>query len=136
MALSAIATLIHAQEGHVSPFDKVRWQNAGLPGAEMGVLWGRKADGTAVWAFRLQPGVAIPPHTHSRDYWGVAVQGRWEHIDQNGQAVVTRQDAYVHIRARDLHGDRCVGPVVCINLIRFTGPRDIQFPKAPSTKKP
>jgi quercetin dioxygenase-like cupin family protein len=128
--------LAHAQDGEIIPFDNVRWQPAGLPGAEMAMLWGNEADGTAMWAFRLQPGVAIPPHTHSKDYWGVAVQGRWEHIASDGQIVVTAQDAYVRIRAHDIHGDRCVGPEVCINLVQFSGPRDIQFPDVTPTKKP
>lgn len=70
--------LAHAQESHVFPFDQVGWSPTGLPDAEMAILWGSEADGTAMWAFRLQPGVAIPPHTHSRDYWGLAVQGRWQ----------------------------------------------------------
>lgn len=128
LALTALATLAHAHEGPVFKLDHVQWQPAGLPGAEMAVLWGDEHRGTAVWAFRLQPGVAIPAHTHSNDYWGFAIQGSWAHIDRNGQTIVTAQDAYVRIQANESHADRCVGPQVCINIIQFRGARDIHFP--------
>lgn len=133
LSLAALSTLATAQDGDVFRFDQVQWQPAGLKGAEMAVLWGNEAEGTAVWAFRLQPGVAIPSHTHSADYWGVAVQGRWGHIDSQGRTVVTAQDAYVRIRANESHADRCMGPEVCINVIQFRGPRDIVFTAAPTT---
>jgi len=131
LALCALASYAHAQDNHVFKLDRVNWQSAGLPGAEMAVLWGDEAQGTAVWAFRLQPGVAIPPHTHTKDYWGFAIQGQWAHIDDQGRTVATGQDAYVRIRADDLHADRCVGPQACINIIQFSGARDIVFPEAP-----
>lgn len=133
LTLAALSTLAAAQDGDVFRFDRVQWQPAGLEGAEMAVLWGNEAQGTAVWAFRLQPGVAIPPHTHSKDYWGFAIQGRWGHIDSQGRTVVTAQDAYVRIRANESHADRCMGPEVCINVIQFNGQRDIIFPAAPKT---
>lgn len=133
LALAALSPLAAAHDGDVFRFDRVKWQPAGLKGAEMAVLWGDEARGTAVWAFRLQPGVAIPPHTHSNDYWGFAIQGRWGHIDSQGRTVVTAQDAYVRIRANESHADRCMGPEVCINIIQFNGQRDIVFPTAPKT---
>ncbi len=131
LALTALTTFAQAQDGHVFKLDQVAWQPAGLKGAEMAVLWGDEAKGTAVWAFRLQPGVAIPPHLHTKDYWGFAIQGQWAHIDEHGHTVVTGQDAYVRIRANELHADRCVGPQACINIIQFGGGRDIVFPEAP-----
>jgi quercetin dioxygenase-like cupin family protein len=129
LAISSAALLAHAQEPNAYSFDKVQWQPAGLAGAEMAMLWGDESKGTAVWAFRLQPGVRIPAHTHSRDYWGFAIQGNWVHVDASGKEVITDQNAYAHIRANDMHGDRCAGPQVCINILKFEGPRDIFFPK-------
>ncbi len=133
LALTALTTFAHAQAEHVFKLDQVKWQPAGIPGAEMAMLWGNDSQGTAVWAFRLQPGVAIPAHTHSKDYWGFAIQGKWAHIDSKGQTIVTGQDAYIRIRANDLHADRCVGPEVCINIIHFNGARDIVFPQTQKT---
>lgn len=115
--------------GHVFRFDDVAWQETGLDGAEMAILWGSEEEGDAIWAFRIQPGVAIPPHTHSNDYWGIAVQGNWVHVDADGNEVVTGQDSYTRIRAGALHGDRCQGPEVCINILDFAGARDIAFPE-------
>lgn len=129
-AMSTLPHASHAQEDLVNRLDQVKWQPAGLPGAEMAMLWGNDSQGTAVWAFRLQPGVVIPSHTHSRDYWGFAIQGKWAHIDAKGQTVITGQEAYVRIRANEPHADRCVGPEVCINILQFSGPRDIVFPAA------
>lgn len=123
------ACIGQADELHVFKFDDVDWQPAGLDGAEMAILWGNEEAGTAIWAFRLQPGVAIPHHTHSGDYWGFAIQGNWVHIDADGKEVVTAQDAYALIRADELHADRCAGPDVCINIIDFNGSRDIAFPE-------
>lgn len=130
LALAATTTFAQTQSSPVFKLDQVKWQPAGLEGAEMAMLWGDDAKGTAVWAFRLQPGVTIPPHTHSKDYWGFAIQGRWAHIDGNGRTEVTAQDAYVRIKANEPHGDSCVGPEVCINILQFQGPRDIHFPAA------
>jgi anti-sigma factor ChrR (cupin superfamily) len=121
-------------EKHIFKFDDVQWKNAGLPGAEIAILWGNEEDGSAVYAFRLQPGVTIPAHTHSNDYWGFAIQGKWEHIDENGHKVVTGQNAYALIRAKTKHADRCVGPEVCINILDFVGTRDIIFSDTPKKK--
>lgn len=86
--IATAATLSVAAVGHsaeVHRFDKVNWQPAGIKGVDMAVLWRKEEDGSAVYAFRIQPGVIIPAHTHTRDYWGVAVQGTWVHIDANGR---------------------------------------------------
>lgn len=127
----SLATSATADDGHIFPFDDVDWQPAGLDGAEMAVLWGNEDEGNAIWAFRLQPGVEIPPHTHTNDYWGIAVQGNWVHIDADGHEEATAQGAYTLIKAGELHGDRCEGPEVCVNVLDFmgTGKRDIMFPE-------
>ncbi len=116
-------------DDHVIKFDDVDWQETGLDGAEVAVLWGSEEGGDAIYAFRIQPGVELPLHTHSNDYWGIAVQGNWVHIDANGTEEVSAQGAYAYIKGGDLHGDRCAGPEVCINVIDFDGARDIAFPE-------
>jgi anti-sigma factor ChrR (cupin superfamily) len=115
--------------GEIHRFDKVKWESAGIKGVDMAVLWGKEEDSTAVYAFRIQPGVVIPAHTHSRDYWGVAVQGKWVHIDSKGKKVKTGQEAFVRIHGNDVHADSCAGPKACINIVDFDGARDIAFPK-------
>lgn len=132
--LSACAFVIaaataQAGDGHIVHFDDVAWQPAGLDGAEMAILWGSEDDSTAIWAFRLQPGVAIPAHIHSNTYRGFAIQGNWVHIDEKGYEITTAQDAYAVIGAGDRHADRCAGPEVCINILDFDGARDIAFPE-------
>jgi hypothetical protein len=133
-SLALSAGVAQADDGHVYKFDKVKWMPAGLEGAEMAVLWGSEAEGNAMWAFRLQPGVAIPAHTHSVDYWGFAIQGKWAHIDSTGNTVVTGQDEYVRIRSANVHADKCMGPEVCINVVQFKGNRDIFFPEVKLAK--
>lgn len=130
LTLVVLSHLSYAQDNHIYQLDHVKWQPSGLKGAEMAILWGDESKGNAVWAFRLQPGVAIPPHIHSKDYWGFAVQGQWGHIDSRGKMVKTGQNAYVHITAHELHADKCLGPTACINIIQFAGSRDIIFPKS------
>ncbi len=130
--LSTLAGVVHANEtnsNHLINFDDVAWQETGLEGAQMAVLWGSDADNSTIYAFRIQPGVEIPPHTHRNDYWGVAVQGNWVHIDAAGHEDISAQGAYAHIRGGELHSDRCAGPEVCINLLDFDGARDIAFPE-------
>lgn len=132
VGFAALAGMTHADESssdHLINFDDVAWQEAGLDGAEMAVLWGREDDNSAIYAFRIQPGVEIPSHTHSNDYWGIAVQGNWVHIDADGKEEVSAQGAYAHIRGGAQHSDRCAGPEVCINVLDFDGPRDIAFPE-------
>ncbi|MTI43222.1 hypothetical protein JM93_03813 [Roseibium hamelinense] len=116
-------------DGHIFKFEDVAWEHARVEGVEMAILWGNEADETAVSAFRIQPGASIPPHTHTNDYWGLAVQGTWVHIDADGQEMRTGQDAYGRIKGGDLHADRCAGPEVCINILDFDGARDIAFPE-------
>ncbi|MDD7911497.1 MULTISPECIES: cupin domain-containing protein [Pseudovibrio] len=127
LAIVFSSTVALAADGHVFKFDDVAWQPAGLDGVEMAVLWGEEEDSSAMYAFRIQPGVTIPAHTHSSDYWGIAVQGNWVHIDADGHEVITGQDSYALIRADDVHADRCNGPEVCINLLDFVGARDLTF---------
>ncbi len=135
--LAIVATVVFtqtiAQAEEVHKFDQVDWKPAGIKGIDIAVLWGNEADSSAVYAFRFQPGVVIPAHIHSRDYWGIAVQGKWVHIDAKGKRVVTGQNAFVRVRGHDVHGDSCAGPKVCINIVDFDGARDLTFTE--SSKK-
>ena len=111
----------HAKQ-YIFPFDEVNWLPAGVEGAEYQILWGEASDASAVYAYRLQPGAVIPLHTHPNDYYGLSVQGRWIHIDADGNEEITDQGQFVLIRGGLLHGDSCAGPDVCINIVDSIGP--------------
>jgi len=113
--------------GHLINFDDVAWATIG-EGVEEAILWGSEEDNNAVWAFRMQPGVAFPLHSHTQDYHGLAVQGTWVHIDAEGNEAAAAQEAYAFVKGGEFHGDRCEGPEVCITLVDLDGPRDLHFP--------
>ena len=114
--------------------DAICWESAGRCPL-LQTRW-RASVGAAVWALRLQPGVAIPPHTHSKDHRGFAIRGRWGHIDSHGRTVATAQDSYVGIRANESHADRCRGPSgrllkPFVQLCRTAIPRCGSEPRSP-----
>ncbi len=130
IALLVSSTAIQAESNsHVIKFDDVAWQNTGLEGVEMSILWGDEKDTSAIYAFRIQPGVTIPAHTHANDYRGIAIQGNWEHTDSEGDNVITAQESFTYIKAGDMHSDKCIGPEFCINVLDFDGFRDFVIPK-------
>lgn len=126
VALSATVVSAEGNSGHVTKYDDLAWQPAG-EGAEATILWGSEEDGSAVWAFRMQPGVEFPLHAHTNDYNGLAIQGNWVHIDADGNEVTTAQDAIAFVEGGAFHGDRCAGPEVCITLVDLDGTRDMFF---------
>ncbi|TDR31629.1 cupin domain-containing protein [Hydromonas duriensis] len=128
MLLVVATSFAHAEEIH--KFDQVDWKPAGIKGVDMVILWGKESDNSAVYAFKIQPGVSIPAHIHSNDYWGVAVQGKWIHIDANGKKVISDQNSFVRVHGNDVHADSCVGPKACINIVDFDGARDLTFANA------
>ncbi len=125
-ALSATASFAEDMHEHIMNFDDVEWTQE-MEGAESAVIWGEEGEDNAIWAFRLQPGTAFPPHTHSDDYIGFSIQGNWVHIDEEGNEVTTSPGSFAIVKGGDVHADRCEGPEVCINLIQFDGVRDISF---------
>lgn len=53
-------------ETHVALVD-VQWEDAPLPGVQFALAWGEDATG-ATWLFKMDPGAALPIHTHTHDY--------------------------------------------------------------------
>lgn len=109
-------------EHHVALAD-VEWMDA-LPGVQLAQAWGDDATG-ARWLIRMEPGAALPMHTHSHDYWGLSIQGNWVHIEADGTEVPTGPGDYAMVRGGEVHADRCDSDVPCIGLLDFAGPRDV-----------
>ncbi|MGB3277696.1 MAG: hypothetical protein WBA92_00750 [Pseudorhodobacter sp.] len=126
--ISAPAVSAEESSEHFTNYDNLAWEQV-AEGAEAAILWGSEEDNDAVWAFRMQPGVAFPLHAHTHDYNGLAIQGNWVHIDAEGNEVATARNSFAFIKGGEFHGDRCEGPEVCITLVDLDGPRDLYFPE-------
>jgi quercetin dioxygenase-like cupin family protein len=132
MMAAATATLLTTSafaegEDHAGThflYADVEWSFAPMPGFALGQVWGDAEDGKA-WLFRLDPGVTLPMHWHSHDYWGMAIQGQWVHLETDGTETTSGPGDYSQIKVGVVHGDRCDGDVPCIALLQFVdGPRD------------
>ena len=108
---------------HVA-LENVEWFDAPIPGVQLAHLWGDDATG-ARWLIQMDPGVALPMHTHTHDYWGLSIQGTWVHIEADGTEVSTGPGDYSLVQGGDIHADRCDSDVPCIGLLDFAGPRDV-----------
>ncbi|MCR9158502.1 MAG: cupin domain-containing protein [Rhodobacteraceae bacterium] len=110
-------------EHHVA-LENVEWFDAPIPGVQLAHLWGDDETG-ARWFFKMEPGVAIPMHVHTHDYWGMTIQGNWVHIEADGTEVPTTVGDYSLVEGGAVHADRCDGEIPCIGLLDFAGPRDV-----------
>lgn len=112
---------------HVALKD-VEWFDAPIPGVQLAHLWGEDKTG-ARWFFKMEPGVALPMHTHTHDYWGMTIQGNWVHIEANGTEVPTQIGDYSFVKGGVAHADRCDSDIPCIGILDFAGPRDVALAK-------
>lgn len=110
-------------ENHVA-LENVEWVDAPIPGVQLALAWGDDATG-ARWLIKMNPGVALPMHTHTHDYWGLSIQGTWVHIETDGTEVATVPGDYALVKGGVVHADRCDSDVPCIGLLDFAGPRDV-----------
>lgn len=110
-------------ESHVA-LGNVKWVDGPLPGVQLALGWGDDATG-ARWLLKMDPGVSLPMHTHTSDYWGLSIQGTWVHIEADGTETATSPGDYSLVRGGVVHGDRCDGDIPCIGLLDFAGPRDV-----------
>ena len=102
----------------------VQWVDAPIPGVQLVLAWGDDATGAA-WLIKMDPGVALPMHTHTHDYWGLSIQGTWVHIEADGTEIPTGAGDYALVSGGVVHADRCDSDVPCIGLLDFAGPRDV-----------
>lgn len=118
----------HSPANHVD-FDKIAWQETGLPGTQIALLWGTEEANNAIWAVRMVPGASLPQHAHSNDYWGLTIKGDWVHIDKDGKESISKPGFYAFIKGSDFHADRCDGAEPCVFILDFEGARDLVLPK-------
>lgn len=102
----------------------VEWVDAPIPGVQLALAWGDDATGAA-WLIKMDPGVALPMHTHTHDYWGLSIAGTWVHIEADGTEIPTAPGDYSLVKGGAVHADRCDSEVPCIGLLDFSGPRDV-----------
>lgn len=114
----------HGHGGTHVALENVEWFDAPIPGVQLAPTWGDDATGAA-WLFKMDPGAALPMHTHTHDYWGLTIAGNWVHIEANGTEVPTVPGDYSLVGGGVVHADRCDGDIPCIGLLAFTGPRDV-----------
>lgn len=114
----------HGHEGTHVALENVEWFDAPLPGVQLALAWGDDATGAA-WFFKMDPGVALPMHTHTHDYWGLTIAGTWVHIEADGTEIATGPGDYSLVVGGVAHADRCDSDIPCIGLLDFTGPRDV-----------
>lgn len=119
----ASATEQGHKEHHVA-LANAEWIDAPIPGVQLAHAWGDDATGAA-WLIKMDPGVALPMHMHTHDYWGLSIQGTWVHIESDGTEVATAPGDYSLVEGGVVHGDRCDSEVPCIGLLDFSGPRDV-----------
>ena len=114
----------HGHTDHHVALENVEWFDAPIPGVQLAHLWGDDETG-ARWFFKMGPGVALPMHTHTHDYWGMTIQGNWVHIEADGTEVPTGAGDYALVEGGVPHADRCDSDIPCIGLLDFAGPRDV-----------
>lgn len=127
-AVMLFSTAVHAESHnhaeHHFALDNVAWVDAPIPGVQLALAWGDDAVGAA-WLIKMDPGAALPMHTHTHDYWGLSIAGTWVHIEADGTEVSTGPGDYSLVEGGAVHADRCDSDVPCIGLLTFSGPRDV-----------
>jgi quercetin dioxygenase-like cupin family protein len=91
-------------EAHVA-LNNVEWVDAPIPGVQLALAWGDDANG-ATWLLKMDPGVVLPMHTHTHDYWGLSIAGTWVHIETDGTEVVTSAGDYSLVNGGEVHAYR------------------------------
>ncbi len=114
----------HAQGDHHVALANVEWVDAPIPGVQLALAWGEDATGAA-WLIKMAPGVALPMHIHTHDYWGLSIAGTWVHIEADGTEISTVPGDHSLVKGGVVHADRCDSDIPCIGLLAFTGPRDV-----------
>lgn len=123
LATTALAEDHGHADTHVA-LEDVAWMDAPIPGVQLALAWGDDATGAA-WLIRMEPGAALPMHTHTHDYWGLSIAGNWVHIEADGTAFPTVPGDYALVKGGAVHADRCDSDIPCIGLLHFSGPRDV-----------
>jgi len=104
------------------------WVKGG-PGLYFALLWGDWNKGDYGMIVKIKAGHAAPKHSHTANYHGVTIQGKWVHTYGKGDHRILTPGSYAFQSGKEIHGDRCEGPQDCLILIHQHGPRDFILPK-------
>lgn len=107
--------------------DDLTWVEGG-PGLHFALLWGDWKKGNYGMVIKIKAGHAAPKHSHTADYHGVTIQGKWVHTYGRNDDRILTPGSYAFQSGKENHGDRCEGPQDCLILIHQHGPRDFILP--------
>ena len=122
LALMLVAPA-NAQKHTSRTLDDIKWVNGG-PGIDFGLLWGDWTKGDYGMIVKIKAGAAAPKHSHTSDYHGVTIQGKWVHTFGKNDDRTLTPGSYAFQSGKENHGDRCAGPKDCLILIHQHGARD------------
>ena len=108
--------------------DDLTWVKGG-PGLHFALLWGDWNKGNYGMVVKIKAGHAAPKHSHTADYHGVTIQGKWVHTYGKRDHRTLTPGSYAFQSGKENHGDRCEGSQDCLILIHQHGPRDFILPK-------
>jgi len=113
---------------HISrSVDDLVWVKGG-PGLHFALLWGDWTKSNYGMVVKIKAGHAAPKHSHTSDYHGVTIQGKWIHTFGEGDHRTLTPGSYAFQSGKENHGDRCEGSQDCLILIHQHGPRDFILP--------
>lgn len=123
----ALANTAIAEQHLSRSVDNLTWVNGG-PGLDFALLWGDWTKDDYGMIVRIAPGHAAPKHSHSSDYHGVTIQGKWIHTFGENDDRILAPGGYAFQSGKEDHDDRCEGNQDCLILIHQHGPRDFILP--------
>jgi len=103
--------------------DDLAWVNGG-PGLDFALVWGDWTKDDYGMIVKIKAGHAAPQHSHTSDYHGVTIQGKWVHTFGKNDHRTLKPGSYTFQSGKENHGDRCEGPQDCLILIHQHGSRD------------
>ncbi len=128
VAMSFVFTNTAVAQAHLSrSIDDLVWVKGG-PGLHFASLWGDWTKDNYGMIVKIEAGHAAPKHSHTSDYHGVTVQGKWVHTYGKNDHRTLEPGSYAFQSGKEDHGDRCEGPKDCLILIHQHGPRDFLLP--------
>ena len=128
IAMSFVFTNAAVAQAHLSrSIDDLVWVKGG-PGLHFALLWGDWTKDDYGMIVKIEAGHAAPRHSHTSDYHGVTIQGKWVHTFGKSDNRTLEPGSYAFQSGTENHGDRCGGQKDCLILIHQHGPRDFLLP--------
>jgi hypothetical protein len=135
LALCSISSVSLAQDrpssgNYFVPADQIPWVEETIAPVELGPLWGVRSEGEAGILIRTAGKFHAGPHFHTADYWGVVVEGVWEHwVTATGEGRGIRLEPGSHwMQVKDQpHEDMCISESRCVIFLFNKEPYETQF---------